>query len=126
MPAAKTSTILGIDCALYLVKDMPRALKFWTETMGLTPTLTYPRGDGTEFTLSDGATFGLFRMPDGTWHRGNGLMFAVDDINAAVADYKRRGVKFARGGAVMESPLCWMAFAEDSEGNYFALHQRKT
>jgi predicted enzyme related to lactoylglutathione lyase len=125
MPAAQKTDIAGIDCMLYLVKDMPRALKFWTETMGLKPTLTYPRGSGHEFTLADGTTFGLFQMPDGTWHRGNGVMFSVGDINAAVEDYKRRGVKFARDGAVMESPLCWLAFAEDSEGNYFALHQRK-
>ena len=126
MPAAEKTAISGIDCALYLVKDMARALKFWTETMGLTPTLTYPRGTGTEFTLADGTTFGLFLMPDGTWHRGNGLMFAVPDINTAVEEFKQRGVKFARGGQVMESPICWLAFAEDSEGNYFALHQRKT
>src|SRR6516225_4200405 len=101
MPASQQTAISGIDCALYYVKDMQRALKFWTETMGLKPTLTYPTGTGTEFTLADGTTFGLLQIPDVTWLRGNGLMFSVPDIKAAVEHYQRRGVKFARGGQVM-------------------------
>jgi predicted enzyme related to lactoylglutathione lyase len=125
MPATDTTTIAGVDCTIYAVKDFERAMKFWTETMGLTPTLMYPIGGGAEFTLSDGTTFGIFQRPEGAWSRCSGVLFAVGDIKAAVEKYKARGVKFARDGEIWEGPICWLAYAEDSEGNRFSLHQRK-
>jgi len=80
---------------------------------------------GAEFTFPDGTTFGLFKPDDQEWRRGGGLMFAVDDLDAAVAQYKARGVKLDDDGAIEDTPVCRMAFGEDSEGNYFILHQRK-
>ncbi|MBV8083128.1 MAG: VOC family protein [Candidatus Eremiobacteraeota bacterium] len=120
-----TTAIAGIDVTMYLVQDFDRAMKFWTETMGLTPTFHYPIGRGAEFTLADGSTFGLYQRPDGEWARSAGVMFAVPDIDAAVKKYKALGVKFGHGGEIREGPICWLAFAQDSEGNFFALHQRK-
>ena len=125
MPVADATAISGIDCTMYLVQDLERAMKFWTETMGLTPTLRFPTGHGAEFTLPDGATFALYRRPDGEWSRSSGVLFAVPDLGAAVEKYNARGVKFGHGGEIHEAPICWLAFAEDSEGNYFTLHQRK-
>jgi len=49
-------------------------------------------------------------------------LFAVDDLDAAVAAVKDRGI------AVLmehESPVCRMAMINDTEGNMVTLHQRK-
>ena len=50
-------------------------------------------------------------------------MFNVDDIATAVDYFKSRGVKIE--DHIEDTPGCLMAFAEDSEGNHFILHQRK-
>lgn len=54
-------------------------------------------------------------------------MFAVDDAKAAVELYRSRGVEFMGEGDefVDETPICFMAFGKDSEGNSFIIHQRK-
>ncbi len=125
MQVAGKIGIEGIDCTAYLVKDADRAIKFWRDTMGLKTTQEYPGGHGAEFTFDDGTTFGLYKMSDGEWHPGSGVMFRVPDIKAAVAHYKARGVQFDDGGEIFESPVCSLAFAKDSEGNNFMIHQRK-
>lgn len=114
--------IKGIDITTYLVKDVARAKKFYSEVLGMKVTMEYGES-GAEFTLADGATFGLWKMDDGTWYPGNGVMFSVPNVKAAVEHYKGRGVKFE--DHVEESPVCFMAFGEDSEGNHFILHQLK-
>jgi predicted enzyme related to lactoylglutathione lyase len=115
--------VTGIDLTGYMVKDTQRALAFYRDVVGLEPTIVYPGDKGAEFELADGTTFGL-------WHGGNempwqpsmGVLFAVDDLDAAVATMKERGVALAMQD---ESPICFMAMFEDSEGNYFVLHKRK-
>jgi predicted enzyme related to lactoylglutathione lyase len=42
-----------------------------------------------------------------------------------VAELRGRGVAFQADGEIEETPVCFMAFATDSEGNGFILHQRK-
>jgi hypothetical protein len=34
-------------------------------------------------------------------------------------------VTFDDDGKIEDTPVCWMAFAQDSEGNNFILHKRK-
>lgn len=113
--------IRGIDIHTYLVKEPARAIAFWRDTMGLR--CTWQSDEGAEFELPDGASFGLWKMDDGSWMPGNGIMFAVDDVRAAADAYRAKGVKI--DGRVEETPVCHMAFAEDTEGNRFILHQRK-
>jgi predicted enzyme related to lactoylglutathione lyase len=124
MPVAQSTAIRGIDVAVYTVKDADRAKKFWQETMGCTMTSDYGPNGG-EFTFEDGTTFGLYKPDDQPWRLGGGILFRVDDLEAAVAFYKSRGVKFDDDGKIEDTPVCQMAFAEDSEGNTFILHQRK-
>ena len=112
--------IRGIDINTYLVKDPPRAIKFYKDTLGLK--CTWEMDQGAEFELPDGSYFGLWKMDDGSWHPGNGVMFSVADVPKAMEYYKSKGVTF-QGSE--ETPVCHMAFAEDSEGNHFILHCRK-
>lgn len=124
MAVAQSTAIQGIDVAAYLVKDVDRAKKFWQDTMGCKMTMDYGPFGG-EFTFGDDTTFAIYKPDDQEWRRGGGIMFRVDDLKAAVDLYKSRGVKFDDDGKIEDSPVCHMAFGEDSEGNYFILHKRK-
>lgn len=123
METAQKSWIVGIDTTAYLVKDVERAKKFYRDVMGL-PLKSEFGDQGAEFVMSDNTTFGLWKMDDGSWTQGNGVMFSVSDFEKAVDHYKSAGVKIAPH--VEDTPVCKMAFGEDSEGNTFIIHFRKT
>ena len=127
MDVAEKTAIKGIDITTYLVKDVERATKFYRDVMGMKTTMEYG-GQGAEFTFADDTTFGIWKMEDGSWHSSGGVHFAVEDIKAAVDRYASRGVTFQAesGTIIQEFPVCFIAFAEDSEGNMFMLHQRKS
>ncbi|TAM90057.1 hypothetical protein EPN42_06490 [bacterium] len=115
------TAITGVDATFYLVQDFRRAKAYWCDVMGLTPTL---EGDqSVEFTLNDGATFGLYHMSDDSFHASGGVMFTVADVREAVTMYRDRGARIDE--EVLDTPFCLMAFGEDTEGNTFILHQRK-
>jgi len=122
MTTATAVRINGIDVHTYLVKDPARAIAFYRDTLGLPVSVEMPQG--AEFELGDGSTFGVWQMQDGSWHPSAGVMFAVDDLDKAAAYYKERGVKFLEDP--MDTGECFMAVCEDTEGNSFLLHQRKT
>jgi predicted enzyme related to lactoylglutathione lyase len=124
MATAGATKVKGVDAAYYMVKDLERATKFYNDFLGMEPTMTVP-GLVAEWTFAADETFGIYKSPEGDWHSGHGMLFAVEDINSAVADYKKRGIKFDDDGKIDESPVCWMAFAEDTEGNRLIVHQRK-
>jgi predicted enzyme related to lactoylglutathione lyase len=122
--ATRTFAVTGIDLTGYMVKDTKRALRFYTDVLGIEPTTVYPDDKGAEFELPDGTTFGLWyggtEMP---WQPSNGVLFAVDDLEAAVASVKAHGIEIAMQE---ESPICFMAMFADTEGNYVVLHKRKS
>ncbi len=117
--------ITGMDLSGYMVKDAPRAIQFYREVLGLEPVLTYPEDRGAEYELPDGTTFGLWGgggrvMP---FQPSNGILFAVDDLAAAVSAVKARGIPVLME---RETPACFMAMINDTEGNTVTLHQRKS
>ena len=124
MATAGATKVKGVDAAYYLVKDLDRATKFYNDFLGMEPTLTVP-DMVTEYTFAGNESFGLYKPSDGEWETSHGMLFAVDDIKSAVDDYKKRGIKFEEDGRIDETPGCFMAFGEDSEGNRFVVHQRK-
>ena len=122
MPTATTIQATGIDIHAYLVKDPKRAIKFYRTTLGLIP--SWESEQGAEFELSDGSTFGVWKMSDGSWHPSAGVFFAVPDIGDAIAKLRSQGIKF-QSEEPFDSPVCRMIEVQDSEGNSFMLHQRK-
>ena len=114
------TAIRGIDLSAYLVRDPEKAIAFYRDVLGMTPTAIDDQGRGAEFTLPDGSTFGVWKPDDG--ETGGAVMFAVDDAQAAVEHYRARGLKLSD---TMESPVCHMAFGQDPEGNSIIIHQRK-
>lgn len=123
MPATATFHVKGMDLSAYMVKDGARAIAFYRDVLGLEPTKVYPDNNGAEFELSDGTTFGLWNggemMP---FQPSNGILFAVDDLDAAVAALKERGIPIVMEH---ESAVCNMAMIQDTEGNGIVLHKRK-
>ncbi|MGB6715039.1 MAG: VOC family protein [Candidatus Cybelea sp.] len=113
--------INGIDIAAYLVKDPQAAIAFYRDVLGMTPTEIDDEGRGAEFTLADGSTFGVWKPEGG--ETGGAIMFAVSDAKDAVEHYRARGLKLSD---VMESPVCFMSFGADPEGNAIIIHQRKS
>ena len=124
MATAGATKVKGVDAAVYMVKDLDRAIKFYTDFIGFEPTMTAP-GFYAEWTFPNGETFGIYKSDEQEWRMGGGMLFAVDDIQSAVADYKQRGIDFEDDAAIEDSPVCRMAFANDSEGNRFIIHQHK-
>lgn len=115
-----TGAIKGIDITGFLVKDPQAQIAFYRDVLGIVPTEVDPEGRGAEFTLADGTTFGVWRLPEEV--TGGFVMFAVDDLKAATARCEARGLKVSEP---METPVCFMAHGEDPEGNGIILHQRK-
>lgn len=114
----------GIDLSGYMVQDAKRAIAFYRDVFGLVPAMIYPEDRGAEFELPDGSTFGLWGgggkvMP---FQPSNGILFAVEDLDASIAALNERGVPLIYQN---ETPLCRLAMIHDSEGNIITLHQRK-
>lgn len=125
METQRRFTVTGLDLSGYMVKDAPRAIAFYRDVLGLEPVRVYPEDRGAEYEFSDGTTFGLWGgggrvMP---FQPSNGILFAVDDLDKAVAAMKERGIDILMEN---ETPVCRMAMINDTEGNMVTLHQRKT
>ena len=114
-------TITGVDLSGYLVSDPARSIAFYRDVFGLTPTETDTEGRGAEFTLADGSTFGVWKM-DGGPANGGIMMFAVDDIAKAVPHFRSKGAQLSDA---TETPVCFMSFGADPDGNGIIVHQRK-
>lgn len=116
--------ITGLDLSGYMVKDAGRAIAFYRDVLGLEPVKVYQDNRGAEYEFADGTTFGLWGgggavMP---FQPSNGILFAVDDLDAAVAALKARGIQVHME---RETPVCFMAMINDTEGNLVTLHKRK-
>ena len=109
--------------AVYYVRDIPRARRFYNEVLGLKPGEWF-NDDWIEFDLGN-ATFAL----DGTGEAlgiapgtSRGVSFEVDDVHAMRQRVVDAGVAASE---VHDFPACFACFTSDPEGNRFALHQRK-
>jgi len=112
--------ITGVDLFGITVRNAAKMIAFYRDVLGMKP--TDGNEQGAEFTLSDGATFGIWQPDDEQYPIGAGIMFAVPDAKAAVEQLRARGAQLSD---VMESPVCFMSFGTDPEGNRFMIHQRK-
>ena len=111
------------------VKDMDRARTFYEVALGMEALGGKPDG---KFVYPCGGTeIALFPKPEGTKAEHTALSFKVDDIAAAIAQLKARGVRFADydfPGLKTEQHVCVLgaekaAWFEDTEGNILCLHE---
>lgn len=62
MASASKFGVRGVDTTSYLVKDIDRAAKFYTDLFGFAPTLSF-LPIGVEWTFPTGETFGIIKPP---------------------------------------------------------------
>ena len=105
------------------VTDKERARKFYQETLELKPSSTAMEGAWTEYDLGS-TTIGVGCHPSWQPSRdGTTVAFEVEDIDAAIAKLKERGVAFDLEKT--ETPVCWMAQFRDPDGNKLLVNKRK-
>ena len=114
--------IVGVDIFGPSTPDGPRLIAFYRDVLGMNPTGHDEHGRGAEFELKDGTTFGVYQPENAQKGAGYGALFAVRDINAAVALFRSRGAQLSDP---FETPVCFMSFGQDPDGNMFGIHQRK-
>jgi methylmalonyl-CoA/ethylmalonyl-CoA epimerase len=118
--ATNLSTIGQIAMA---VKDLPRALAFYRDRLGMRFLFQVP--PGLAFFDCGGIRLMIEVPPDKEFdHPGSVLYFRVDDIDSSYAELKARGVDFRDEPhliAKMPDHQLWMAFFRDGEGNTLAL-----
>ena len=116
--------VTGIDATYYTVKDLVGCTDFYTKVLGLEPSMAVPDFIS-EWTFEDGSSFGLYKSEHGNGHGGS-AMFHVADVAQGAAHLKELGALGMHGGEdYSEFETCFMAFAQDPEGNQFILHKRK-
>ena len=114
------SEIHGFDLVGLTARDAKKTATFYRDVLGLQPTMFEDRG--AEFELADGGTLGIWQPDGDEYPPGFGVMFGVKDINAALQAMRSRGAELSDP---METPVCFMSFGKDPEGNGFIVHQRK-
>jgi catechol 2,3-dioxygenase-like lactoylglutathione lyase family enzyme len=114
--------IRGTDFVMYPVSDLPRAARFYRDTLGLPQEIYSEEWHWAEFdcgnvtlALRGGATL----ISPTT---GGRIAFAVDDISAAFDELKARGVRFV--GEPVDYSVCRAVEILDPDGNTIILHQR--
>ena len=75
----------------FSVNDVQQVKKFYAETLGLD---AQERPEGFELRLAGGGRVFIYPKPDHVPATFTVLNFLVDDIEQAVAELKRRGVRF--------------------------------
>jgi predicted enzyme related to lactoylglutathione lyase len=106
----------------YSVRDVPAAIVFYRDVMGLTPgdsfgdhwaefnvgSVTFGIGNGEPLGITPGTSFSA--------------TFEVDNVAAERERLLNAGIPVTE---IHESPVCFSAFVTDPEGNKFGIHQRK-
>ena len=123
MPATQ-QTITRVDFVGVPTHDLPKAVEFYGETLGLERSVYLEERNYAEFetgnlTISviDAEKMGLQHAPI-----RSGIALHVDDVAATRAMLEERGVSFARD--TLDTGVCHMAIFDDPDGNLLILHHR--
>lgn len=114
--------IKDIAFVAYPVRDIPTAVAFYRDVLGLE--LGEPFGENyVEFNVGS-TVFAVDSEPPLVYEPGtcSGVHFEVENISAAREHLFKNNVDVSK---IHEFPTCSVCFAKDPEGNSFALHQRK-
>ena len=111
----------------YTVSDLPRAVAFYRDAMGLT--LLFEAPPGLAFFDCGGIRL-MLSLPEGDFKPGTSsvVYFKVTDIDGTQKAMKNRGVPFVDDPhliARMPDHDLWMCFFRDPDGHTFALMEEK-
>lgn len=111
-----------VDFVSVLTQDIPRAKRFYAETLGLE--IETEGENDMEFRLGQ-VTLDVFNpASQGQPFAPNlgGVALRVPDVVAARALLEEKGVEF--DGETIDTGVCHMAFFHDPDGNLLLLHRR--
>ena len=118
-----TQLISGVDFVAISTHDLPKAVEFYGDTLGLPRSVYLEERNYAEFetgnlTLSiiDAEAMGLAH------HAQKGIALHVQDIESARKTLEERGLVFR--GDTFDTGVCHMAFFADPDGNALMLHHR--
>ena len=127
MSATTTTPALfqGIGQIAIRARELPRAVKFYRDVLGLTylfeaPSLAFFQCGGVMLMLSPDAETPEFD------HAASILYFDVTDIQAAYRTLIERGARFRDEPHIVHragAKNLWMSFFYDGEGNVFAIRE---
>ncbi len=125
MTASHRQLIGSIGQISLSIRDVPRAVHFYGESLGLPHLFTF--GD-LAFFDAGGVRLYLHRKDEADWQPGSVVYFVVDDIHAAQGRMESRGVTFSAAPHLIhthdDGTEEWMTFFADGEGNTLALMAR--
>lgn len=112
--------------------DLARARAFYEGVLGLSPSDANP--GGVRYRCADGTSLVVFASEGRASGSHTQLGWAVTDIEAEVADLKRRGVSFESydfptfdaASSIADTPPGRAAWFKDTEGNLLGLIQFRT
>jgi predicted enzyme related to lactoylglutathione lyase len=119
-----TQLITRVDFVGIPTRDLPKAVAFYGETLGLPCSVHRPERNFAEFETGN-LTLNLMNAEKmGLEHHAvrNAVALHVDDVEVARAMLEGRGVEFQ--GDTFDTGVCHMAFFEDPDGNALMLHHR--
>lgn len=119
-----SETIEGVDFVALSTKDLPKAVEFYENVLGLPRSVYLQERNYAEFETGN-LTLSLIdaeKMGLGHSVRGQHIALHVADVQAARALLEGRGVQFE--GDVFDTSVCHMAFFKDPDGNPLMLHHR--
>jgi predicted enzyme related to lactoylglutathione lyase len=119
-----TMNIVGIAFIGYPVTDVPRARKFYEETLGLKLLFAHEMPDNRWWIEYDvgGNALAISNLWPPSGQSGPGVALEIEDLDAALADLTDIGVSISH--EIMESPSCRFFSIKDPDGNDITLHQR--
>ena len=120
-PLIRPLKTTGIAFAIYPVTDIPRAVAFYGDGLGLRKT-----GIEADFWVEfevGGSTFGVGNFAQvGTPGSAQSLALEVPDLTAFRSELSGRGIASSEP---FETQVCWISVVRDPDGNQIWLHQRK-
>ena len=107
----------------YSVRDVPKAIAFYRDVIGLKPSSMFSdhwaefEVGSTTFGIGNGEPLGI--TPGSSF----AATFEVENVAAERERLSAAGVPVTE---VHDTPVCYVAFVTDPEGNRFGIHQRKS
>ncbi len=114
--------IRGTDFIMYQVSDLARAAEFYRETLGLPQTLYNEEWKWAEFDCGNVTLALNGGVSSSASSTGSRIALAVDDVFAAAAELKAKGVRFTTDPT--DYKVCQAAAVLDPDGNTVMLHRR--
>jgi predicted enzyme related to lactoylglutathione lyase len=113
-----------VDFVAVSTKDLPKAVDFYENVLGLERSVYLEERNYAEFEIGNLTLSVLDAEKMGMTHnvRGHEIALHVDDVATARTELEGRGVEFR--GDTFDTGVCHMALFADPDGNPLMLHHR--